>query len=406
MNVENEVKRFLEGTKNDCQIFFDGETNKNPLTYAVGEEMIFKLKVKTDTCDVPVPFIHVKYAGDDGISSEEILPASSDGFFYAKTKILRDGFVRVTAKALDNDKKEIEGIDVFEGGAGADIDSIKICTPIPDDYSEYWKNLKDEAEQFPTEIIYEKLCDGNEDFIVKDLRFKTKYGKYLSLVVTYPKNALPNSLKLRMIFMGYGVNTAPLAYYHDSMSIGVNSHDVENFLTPSEYEKIKSQHFVNYGLSAEENKSPFTCYWHKMLFRDFQALSIFKAHPLLNQKDYIFSGGSQGGMQACHMAAHSGVATECYIDVPWCCDLWAAEKEHRMKGWRPDISEAMRYYDTAVAASNVRCPITITAGLGDYICPPSGQIAMYNGITAPKKLTFAQNRTHSYRQPFAKEYSL
>ena len=56
----------------------------------------------------------------------------------------------------------------------------------------------------------------------------------------------------------------------------------------------------------------------------------------------------------------------------------------------------MGYFDTANFAKRIKCPIYIEAGLGDYICPPSGVTAMYNGITAPKKITFVQNRTHSY----------
>lgn len=33
----------------------------------------------------------------------------------------------------------------------------------------------------------------------------------------------------------------------------------------------------------------------------------------------------------------------------------------------------------------IKCPVTIEAGLGDYVCPPSGVAALYNGISAPKK---------------------
>jgi cephalosporin-C deacetylase-like acetyl esterase len=34
------------------------------------------------------------------------------------------------------------------------------------------------------------------------------------------------------------------------------------------------------------------------------------------------------------------------------------------------------------------------AGLGDYICPPSGVMAFYNSVTAPKKIVFVQNAQH------------
>jgi len=199
---------------------------------------------------------------------------------------------------------------------------------------------------------------------------------------------------------------SPVGYSRNSMVIGVNSHDVENGLTPEQYSKIKTTYYQDYGFNAEENKNPRTSYWYKMLLRDMQAFFYFKDHELLNKKDYIFVGGSQGGMQACHLAAHCGYDCTCLLFIPWCCDLWATEKEKRMRGWRPDTSVAMNYFDTALAASKLKCPVYIEAGLGDYVCPPSGQIAMYNAITSPKMLRFVQNQTHPYRPPVKRYYTL
>lgn len=76
------------------------------------------------------------------------------------------------------------------------------------------------------------------------------------------------------------------------------------------------------------------------------------------------------------------------------CDL-GGEAE-RMNGWRPDYTEAMRYYDTVNFAKRITCNVNIEAGLGDYICPPSGVTSLYNAIIAPKTIVFTQNRTHSF----------
>ena len=137
MSIEKDVRNFLEGISENCKKYFICSTDKNPLTYKSGEEMIFTLKVKTDTCDIPVPHIKVSCSADDGTSEEKIISAGDDGTFTLKTKCNRDGFVRVIATALDENFKEIEGVDKFEGGAGADIEKIKLCTTTPEDYFEF-----------------------------------------------------------------------------------------------------------------------------------------------------------------------------------------------------------------------------------------------------------------------------
>lgn len=377
--------------------YFVCETNKNPLEYKSGENMIFKLKVARD--DVKVPFIKVKCSADDGKVFEDIIPVSDDGFFYINTSCERDGFVRVFAEALDKNNQVIDGIDKFEGGACADAEKIALCTDTPDDYFDYWENLKRDASEFPKKLIYQNDISVDDNYVITDCRFQTKYGKFLSLITTYPKGAKPHSLGLMMLFMGHGVASAPMFCTPGYMVIGVNSHDVENLLDTQVYKDLHATTYKNYGFVEEENKSPVTSYWNRMYFRNLQAFSLFKDHELLNKKDYVFVGGSQGAMQACNMALHTGYATECRISIPWCCDLWAQEKQNRMRGWRPDVSCAMNYFDTALAASHLKCPVYIEAGLGDYICPPSGQMAMYNAIKSPKMIRFVQNRTHSYRPP-------
>lgn len=406
MSIEKDVRNFLNGISENNKVYFDGETDKNPLEYKSGEEITFRLCVRTDDVIVPVPYIQAAISADDGKNEKKIIKASDDGYFYVKTSIDRDGFTKVVCVALDENRLVIDGIDKFEGGAGADVEKIKLCTTVPDDYFDFWTDLVEKARSIPVKVLYEKVLDSKEGYIAKDMRFETTEGRFLSLIVTYPENAAPCSLKMHMHFMGYGVGKAPLIYTPDCLVIGVNSHPLENDFTPEQYAKIREEQYQGYGFDAKENEKPQTSYWYKMLLRDMQAFFIFKDHELLNKKDYVFIGGSQGGMQASHLAAHCGYATECRMDAPWCVDLWAPEKEKRMKGWRPDTSVALSYFDTGVAASYLKCPVYIEAGLGDFICPSSGEMAMYNAIKSPKMIRFMQNRTHSYRPPIKRYYTL
>ena len=402
MSVENSVRSFLCGIGQGSKMYFVGETDKNPLSYKAGEPITFKLKVTSENGDVPVPFISVHCEGDDGRSIDETVEANNDGFFYITTSLHKDGFVRVIAKALDENKELIKEIDVFEGGAGADTDKIVLATETPDGYFEFWEKLRETASKIPTEVLYEKQIDYKEGYVVKEMYFKTIFGKFISLLLAYPENARPGTLKMKMSFMGYGVYKATPMCFSDCLGVSMNTHDVGNFLTEEEYEQLRKV-YKGYGFDAEENKAPETSYWYKIFMRNMQAFFIFKDHELLNKKDYIFCGGSQGAMQAANMALHTGYATRCTLHVPWFCNMWAPEKDGRMRGWHPDTSVATNYFDTGLAASYLTCPLYIEAGLGDYIRPPSGEMAMYNSVKSPKMIRFVQNQTHSYF-PKSKQY--
>ncbi len=400
MSVEKDVKNFLEGVCEYKKGYFTGETDKNPIEYKAREKMVFTLFIKdTDGNKMIVPGVKYTLSGDDGHKTSAVVKANEDGSYVVEGMLRCDGFVHLVASAVDEHGNDIEQIDKFEGGAGADVEKIKCETEIPDDYLDYWEYMRNTAKNTETKIIFEREVKGNEGFTVKDIRLSTVYGRYVSLVCTYPTDAKEGTLGLKMSFMGYGCNTASAGYDKTAMVVNVNSHDVENFREPEYYGEYREKVLGSYGFDRQENLRPQTSYWQKMLLRDLQAYYFFCDHKLLSKKKYIFIGGSQGAMQACHMAAHTDRTTDCYLNVPWCCDLFAIVDKKRMKGWRPEPDNAMRYYDTAIAAKHLKCPVYIEAGLGDYVCPPSGQMAMYNGITSVKMLRFIQNRTHPYIPP-------
>ena len=409
MSQEKDVRNFLLGISENSKIYFVGSTTKNALEYTVGEEMVFKIRVKADGEFLEIPYVYYTLEGDDGEKSCGYEKCADDGWFYINTSLKKEGFVHLIAKACDDEKNVIDGIDIFEGGAGADIERLTCGTDVPENYFDFWNSLKEKTFETAPEVIYKKEIEraDHPDYVFYDMRIKTASDMYVSFIAVYPKNAEKGSLKLCMIYRGYGVNAySEYGPLEGTLAVWVNAHSIPNFETDKFYEKLRENELKDYGFDNTENQKPETTYWSKMFMRDLQAFRFFKDNPLINKKDYIFRGGSQGAMQACNMALHSGVATECELDVPWFADLGGTKKFGRLYGWRPDYADGLRYFDTAVAAKYLKCPVTIIAGLGDYVCPPSGEMAMYNGITAPKKIEFIQNQTHPYRPVEKTTYTL
>lgn len=389
-------------------IYFEGSTVENPLEYKAGETMTFKLNVKSGRDNVKVPYIQYTCIGDDGKTSQGYAAASEDGFFYFDTKCEKDGFVRVTARICDKNKRVLSAYKIFEGGAGADVDKIVCDTEEPDDYLEFWDSIKKTAFALENEVIYEKDISSNANFVAKDMRLKTAEGagEYVSFIITYPKDATPGSLKLRMNFMGYGVSKASPSYNNGYITINMNTHSLPNDLTTDEYNNIKNTTLKSYGFIDSENEKPETSYWWKMYVRNMQVYNYATSLDLFDGKHAEFSGGSQGGYQACNMAAHTDLAQYCYMNIPWFGNIFANKVSGRQNGWYPNPMEGLRYFDTAVAAKYVKCRTEISAGLGDYTCPPSAIMAIYNNMSCEKTLNFIQNRTHSYTAPTYSQYTL
>jgi hypothetical protein len=126
--------------------YFVGSTIKNPLTYEIGEKMVFKIRVKHMDEYLDIPYIRYTLSSDDGQNSEGYIGKSGDGWFYIEASISKSGFVYVSARACDENKCLIDGISVFNGSAGADVGNILRSTKTPDDYLEFWNRLKAEVE--------------------------------------------------------------------------------------------------------------------------------------------------------------------------------------------------------------------------------------------------------------------
>ena len=381
--------------------YFVGTTLKNALEYKIFEKIIFKIRVRYMDDFLDIPYVSYNLISDDGKNENGFIEKSADGWFYIESSMSKSGFVYVTATACDENKQVIEGITPFRGSAGADVSNILRATKIPEDYLEFWDNLKAEVESTEPEILYCKKIDSEKhpDFEIYDMRIKAPRDQYVSLVAAYPKGAKKGSLKATFIFQGYGVWSVGAEPRSDSLTVAVNGHSIPNDETKEYYENLRDNELKGYGFDAVENEHPNTTYWARMMLRDLQAIRFFKDNELLNKKDYYFVGSSQGGMQACNMAAHFDRATAVIMNVPWLSDIYAHElcgrRAHRMpKG------VGVTYFDTAVAAEYLKCPAYIISGLGDSTCNASTQLALFNSIKSPKYIELYQNKVHSFTIPW------
>ena len=384
------------------QSYFKITTNKPPLSYRVGEEICIFVRAYNCCNEVPCRYFRFKLQGDDGQSTTGLGHTRPGEPFVLKTSCARPGFLHLNCVAYNENNGPDPTFDPYDGGVGVEPERLEYCDAVPQNYDEFWQQLQKKAEGFPLQVVSRQPITAGvpQGFEAFDIQIKTPFGRPASGILTLPKGG--KSLPLTVNFCGYGIGNAVVMASKGMIHFCVNAHGYPNNLPPTEtYEKYRG--LLGYGFEKSENADPKTAYWYGMMLRDLIAVQYAKTLQEWNQTDLVMEGGSQGAFQATHMAAKVKGVTFLNLYIPWFCNLNAENKGY-LHGWRPEFTEGLRYYDTAAAATRVPCPVKITAYLGDYVCPPSTVMVLYQSFRTAKGLDFIQGGTHTYRPPEVEAY--
>ncbi len=393
---------------------FYGTTDKNPLEYQPGEEMVFSLQVLSD--GKPADGVRFRWTrtGDDGVTEKGEAVSSDSEPTQIRTSLKTPGFVYLLACAVDENGEPLKrepkpkfcpNVE-FYGGAGVLPEQIQ-GTPEPADFDAYWASQKAQLAEIPMDAELVPVESGDPNIHCFDVKVKC-LGMPVSGYLCIPKNAEAKSLPARVSFHGYGFSSAykPVSAGKQAIAFDVNAHGYLNGQPPEYYEEMGKTTLRGYGFNTEENQKPETAYFNGMMFRVMRALQYVKSLPEWNGKELTVSGGSQGGFQCISAAGLDPDVTECRASVAWCLDLAGHTKNGRLNGWRPAWTEALGYFDPVNHAKRCRCKMYLTAGLGDYVCPPSGQMVLFNNLNCPKELIFNQGCTHGYHMPNCESFKL
>ena len=387
---------------------FFGETEKDPLAYAPGEEIVFNVRLLENGAPCAGKTVRWVRVGDDGKVEEGEAVTDADEPVTIRTAIETPGFVWLKVVALDEAGNSVPGENhEFNGGAGVLLDRLE-SAPEPDDFDAFWARQKERLAEIPPEARLTKVDSPDDAVVCYDLRVDS-LGAPVSGYFCLPADAKEKSLPALLVLQGYGVASAgkEIQAGKTQLALCINAHGIENGRDPEFYQNLFDTTLRNYGFSAESNADPETSYWNGVAMRVMRALEFLKSRPEWDGKNLTVSGGSQGGFQSILGAALDGDVTSCHLAVPWFCDVSGAALQGRIASiFRSEWTDALGYYDGVNHAKRIKCPVTISAGLGDYVCPPSGVMTLYNNLRVPVKLEFTQGNTHGYSMPGAPKYRL
>lgn len=374
-----------------------GTANRADAAYRPGEEMVFSFRILRQGREIPGR-LRIVRSSDDGRTETFEREVKAGQPCEVRASLNQPGFVMVKAMLLDPSgmpARRNNGRNVqygLAGGVGAE--TLKQGVPEPADFDAYWSRAKEQLAAVPLRELERKVLKETAVSTVYDVKVACAGNRPVSGYLSIPKGAKPGSLPLRIYFDGYSVRSAQVRESPKAICFFVNAHGIENNRDAAYYKALEQGELQHYGFRDEENQKPESCYFNNMILRDLRALEYARSLPEWNRKEIYLIGGSQGAFQTVAVAGLSEGITSCDISIPWFCDLGGV-KIGRVRGWRPEYAPGLGYFDTVNFARRVKCPMKITAGLSDWVCPPSGVWVLYNNLPGPAELTMLQGLDHA-----------
>ncbi len=388
------------------QIYFQGDSEKNPLTYRCGEEIVFRLTLVED--GKPLSGVPVEWTlfGEDGTREKGKAVSDPAKPLVIRTKLAKPGFVYVEAKALDANGKARKDALVLSVSAGADVEKIRQTVPEPKDFDAFWARQKKRLAAIPMKAKLTPVESKHKN--VDCWMFEIpSVGQYPATgYISMPKGAKPGSLKARVAVYGYGFHSVPMQDQWAArgyLSLSISRHGLPQGREQAFYEEQRKGPYKGFGFRNNQNAE--NCDFNLMILRDLRAIEYLKSRPEWDGKTLQVNGGSMGAFQAINIAGQEPAVSSVSAAIPWCADLGGVTKG-RFQGWRPGYTPALDYFDIVNQAKRIQCPVTFYIGLGDRVCPASSQFAMYNNMTCERKLTAEQSAGHRKKSPGARSYKI
>ncbi len=408
---------------------FVGTTTQNAISYQIGDVVVFDISLQVGDTVVSCDTIAWEAYSDDGKTYRGTLSSE-----YGKARIAlpasAEGFIRLKCLAYDangqlytvvDQSTEINAVNMF--GAGVNVDQIaekyqsEIATTT---FNQFWDTQLATLDTAEPEILaMTKMSDteytksGYTAYRVKIACDYDGNGQFVTGYLTVPNGK--TAIGINLYFYGYGHTDemTEAAIKNGNYNALYTSEDAATFMVYAHSKDLGAANgyaeLNNYGMSAQTD--PTKVYFRDMILRDVQALrwakKYFESQGIWNGKIHV-SGGSQGGFQAIAVSALCSEVTSASYNVPWLCDMGhsTTSSTAMQSVFRPAYTSAMAYFDSVHFAERISARATpmeyiiIDAGLGDYVCPSSGIMALYNALSANSvKVTFEQGCTHGTQLP-------
>lgn len=285
---------------------------------------------------------------------------------------------------------------------GFSPEQLKPYTRNPADFDTFWqKNIEQARKEVGNEKLIEK-CEKvarytTDDFDCYLVKIRTDSRHSIYGYLTMPKRA--GKYPVVLCPPGAGIKTIkePMrnTYYarNGFIRLEMEIHGLNPEMTDEAFKEIAAAFsaengYVENGLDNRDN------YYMKHVYTGcVRAIDYLTTLPQWDGKNVFVQGGSQGGALSIVTAALDKRVTACVANHPALSDM-AGYLDHRAGGWphlnrenqmlTPEKVATLQYYDVVNFARRLVCPVYLTWGYNDNVCPPTTSYIVWNLIKAPK----------------------
>ena len=296
---------------------------------------------------------------------------------------------------------------------------IRQGVPEPADFDEFWRRTLDEVEKVPLDVqMRPEPSLSNEKWAISHVSFAS-LGRRVNGWLSIPKGKGPWPAQMYVPGAGGGRWATLIDGGEDRMvKLMLSVMPFELTADPAENERrfdaMNAAFKEKYGVPrypfAGMDVSRETYFYRAFFAGAVRAARWLKERPEVDGGRVTYYGTSQGGGSGLAlMALAPDVFASGRVNVPALTDVqgWIQGRDggwpHCDHEWFPAdvkgrdarVFKIMPYFDGCNFAARVKCPVTVVAGLGDWVCPPTCVSAAFNRMTAPgAELVLAYGGSH------------
>lgn len=367
--------------------------------YEVGQNAFLRLEAYAG--GVPVDDVWVHFSACDELMGQEVMDSVK---FKEGTAVLPIGTRIEPGFRTVSYEYEVAG-EVYEDyvNVGFSPEKLLPLTPEPMDFDEFWAQALAEAEAVdlaPVVTLLPQYCTDKVNVFKVRLEVGPG-GRNIYAYLSCPK--AKGQYPVLLDPPGAGTRKRkPSTYYAEMGYIYMNiniHHNADSELPDEEYDGVVGPYaeYMRQGI-----ESPETFYYRDVYVACSRCIDYLCSLPEWDGKNVGVTGGSQGGALSIVAAALNPKVTFCVPFYPALCDVLGA-LHGRAPGWpgywrkgeeKAGAEHTLAYYDVANFARRLECPVFYSFGFNDPTCCPTSTYAVYNVITAPKRLVTTFTNGH------------
>lgn len=276
----------------------------------------------------------------------------------------------------------------------------------PKDFDKFWNAFTKKSSETTLNLTRTKKNFVISKMDVYDLSFDAVDGTRIQGILILPPEAKNQKVPVIIHYHGAGGQSGSPDCYSSWILLGaaVIAIDFRNQSGKTHSESGFGEgpsSIMGMGILEKERCSLYN------LFTDgYRAVDAAKNISEIDSAKIAVTGGSQGGGVALAVAALHKDVKLCMADVPSSC--WFEKRLFDKSGGAAEISNFIKnrpetlekilknlsYFDNVNLATKIKCPVLVSCGLRDPVCPPETIYAAYNNIKSEKKIypyVFAQH---------------